>query len=217
MSLVSDTRLLLSESSAVFWPDQQIYDALNKAQLEVYRTTKPLGIQAQMPTMTGQALIKLPPSIMIPKYLMIGGKIYFFTTHTQLEQHNPKWLETSTGFPKHWVIVDAFYVRPYPRPDDDYNVIVWGAPWPTEITASVQDISAHRELKNAIIFRAASSLFEYTRPDLAEAYTLTSEEHLDRYKTQLRNNHPHNIQRLAPGSRLAMAQRGQIKLGGYYR
>lgn len=216
MSLVSDVRLLLNESSAAFWPDQQIYDSINQAQLSLYTSAQPLLTSATFATGTGQALVAIPSTIMIPKYLLYNNRKYFITSQVKLEQHSHKWLETGTGFPRHWVLLDAFYLRPYPRTDADYIFTMWGTPWPTEITASVLDITAPRNIKQAITHKAASLIFEHTRPDLADAMNRETEEFLMRYRTQQRNQHSHNISRIRPGNRLSTAQRGTVQIGQNY-
>jgi hypothetical protein len=164
----------------------------------------------------GQSLIAIPSTIMIPKYLLYNNRKYFITTHAKLEQYDNKWLTTPTAFPIHWLLRDAFYLRPYPRPDQEYIFTMWGVPWPTEVTASVLDITAPRNLKQAIAHKAAALLFEHTRPDLTDVMTKESEEFLMRYRTQLRNQHSHNISRIRPGNRLSTAQRGTVRIGQTY-
>ena len=213
MSLVTDVRLLLNETSTIFWPDQQVYDSLNQAQLQLYTFSQPLLTSVSMTVSAGQALIAIPSTIMIPKYLLYNNRKYFLTTQAKLEQYNNKWLETATGFPRHFILLDAFYLRPYPRSDAGYIFTMYGVPWPTEITASVLDITAPRNLKQAITHKAAALLFSHTRPDLTDAMNKETEEFLMRYRTQQRNQHSHNINRIRPGNRLTTAQRGTIKVG----
>jgi len=216
MSIFTDTRLILNESSTVFWSDDQVYDAINQAQIDLYTDSEVKLSTSTMTAGAGVSLVAIPSGIMIPKYITGLGRDFFITTQTKLEQHNKDWFATPPGYPKHWIQMGATILRPYPRPDITYEFDIIGAPWPTEVTASQQDITAPEEFKLAVAYRAAAELFEYTRPDMADGLLAQSDEHLMEYKQRYRNHNPHNIRRIRPGNRLSTTYRGTIRMGQGY-
>lgn len=216
MSIVSDTRILLNESSSIFWPDQQIYDAINKAQIEVYAETELLWTSVVFTAYAGSEFIALPvDEIMIPKYILSTDGKEYLTTYADLERNTNTWRYTPEGKPQWWVLWDMFILRPYPRPDQDYTYDLWGIPWPVEVTENVLDVNLPAEVKKVIMYRAAAGLMEHTRTDLADAYQAISNEHLQRYKVTLRNYDRHNIRHLKPGNIISSQRRGSTLASRY--
>ena len=76
MSLVSDTQELINDSG-VFWPAQQIYDALNESMLEVWED---LELHTGTATMTATAsaeFVSIPSTILSPKTISHGNVEWF--------------------------------------------------------------------------------------------------------------------------------------------
>jgi hypothetical protein len=214
MSVITDIRTLLDErSSAVFWTDQHIYDAANQAQLDIYASLKAQQGSAVMSLNSGQDIVSIPPTIMIPQYIEFNNKTYFPTTHAKLEQWNRAWRGEALAQPKWFVLWDWEHFRVWPRPDQGYDFTLWGVTWPSEFSASNESITADRVLQAAIAFRAASYLLELTQPLLAAEMARESAEYETRYKTRLRNRQSHRPTALKPGTAFTAAQSGVISLG----
>jgi hypothetical protein len=64
----------------------------------------------------------------------------------------------------------------------------------------------------AIAMRAAARLFDYSRPDLAQAHDTEADEYEAKYRTQWRNNQSDNIRRLLPGTAFTHSQAGNIRI-----
>lgn len=213
MSIVTDIRLLLGNSS-LFWSDQHVYDAANEAQLEAYGRGKWAIGTNTLSVNTGDDLVYMHSSTMIPLYVEYLNKHYFITTQARLEQFSRSWKGASLGPPKWFVLFDFERLRVWPRPDDQYNMTLWHVPWPTEISASVTDITGvDRSYTNAIVNWAGSNLFRFTRPDLSEALRREGDEWYMKFKRTLRNQQSHNIQRMRPGGLFQKALGGNIDMG----
>jgi hypothetical protein len=213
MSLVSEVQVLVDDPTATFFTAQHIYDALNQTLLEVWARTRHDVVSATLTMNTAQSLITIPPTIYIASYVEYDGKQQFSTTHGQLERYDRKWKGAALGTPTHFVLWDMNYLRPYPRPDQIYDMTMWGIGWPTEITASVTDLTLDSRLKQAIIYFAASKLLEETHPQLADSMAASADEHLRQFQKRLRNQQSHNIRRLRPANLFNRSQSGSIEIG----
>ena len=216
MSLVSDIRELLDESGgAVFWVEEQLYDAANEAVLDVFASLRQEYGTATITTTASVADYNIPATIMLPQYITGTGRKYFPTTLAKLEQYNRQWKETTVGYPKHWVLNDVNSVMAYPTPDAAYLFVVHGVPWPSvgEIADGAEDITAASLLRRSITRRAVAELLEYTQPSLAEQFLREAAEAEHDYKVQLRNRQSHNIRRLKPGGIMTSAQKGVVNVG----
>lgn len=216
MTLISEIREVLDESGgAVFWVEEQLYDAVNEVILEVYAGLRCEYGTATITTTASTASYVLPSSIWLPQYITGTGKKYFPTTLVKLEQYNREWKATSVGYPKHWVLNDVDSVMAYPVPDATYLFVVHGVPWPTvgEIKDGTEDITVASLLRRAVIRRVAAELLEYTQPSLADQYLAEAEECEHDYRVQLRNRQGHNIRRLKPGNIVTKANSGVVEVG----
>lgn len=211
MSLVSEVRDLLGEASAVFWPDQQVYDAINQAQINAFANYPILSTSTSLVVPQDADFITIPPSIMIPSYIATSTGNKFITTEPELEEYAIRWMETTPGEPKHFILWDTMYLRVFPRASAWYTYTIYGVPWPTEIDGSTQDVTnIHKQYRLAIIYDAVSVLFEASRPDLAQAYRELADQYLSDSRSSLRTAHPHNTLRLRPGNKTSTRHRGVI-------
>ena len=213
--IVSMVQTMLNESGpGIFWPVQQVYDAINEAQLEFDPIANFPIIQSTMTFSAGQDLVAWPNTTLVwPKYLEFSGRKYWTVSHAELERYDRNWRTTTFGQPKFFVLWSESLLRPYPLADQTYVFNIWGPGWPTEINSTNTDFAAPNLLKLAIAFRAASILFQYTRPDLSEANLAEAEEYEARYRIQMRKQQSHNIKRLRPGNSMTMAQGGNVRVG----
>ena len=214
MSLFSDTQELINDSG-VFWPNQQVYDALNESMLEVWQD---LELHTGTATMTATASaesVAIPATILSPKSITYGGLEWFITNRTQRERWSNKWKNTSAGFPKHWVIFDGENLEPYPKPDVAYAMIIRGIVYPTEeITSGNLDIVEDKKIKRAIMWKAAVFLAEHTRPDLVHIWNQEAGRALrEADKILGRNLFGRHIKRLRPSGRTNVAHQGDIAFG----
>jgi hypothetical protein len=213
LALVQET---IDESGAgVFWPVQTVCDAINDAILEVL----PIAFFPQTNTtitfIQGDDIVAWPnTTITWPQYLEYAGQTYFPTSHAQLERYDRWWRNAGQSQPRFFVLWDEAHLRIWPSPDKTYVFNIWGPAWPTEITTSVNDITTLPDLlRQALAFRACTRLFQYTRPDLAEAFMKEAEEHEALWRKTWRRFQSHNIKRLRPGTGFTAAQSGSVRIG----
>lgn len=216
-NLVQDIQLQLDETRGpVFWVMEQIYDAANAAQLEVWMNLKDWQqTSTNIALSSGNDIIAWPATtIMIPQYIIYNGAKVFPTTQAQLQDWANNWKSTNPTRPNWYLLWDAKHIRLYPKSDAVYTFQLFGMPWPTEIVDGVHDITGIDILvKRAIILRAASKLLEVTQPDLADTKAMEAQEFEKRYARQQRNSFGDNIGRLRPTTAWDQANFGDIKTG----
>ena len=226
MPIVSTIQLLLNDSG-VFWPESQILDAVNQAQLWGYAKTKWVRTSWPINLPVGADLITLPSDVLVPGWMearivnsdsTVSFIRAFPSTQRELEHFLRTWRSTSLGAPMYFVIWDSHTLRVFPRPDKPYTYTLWGVAYPTEITSSSQDIQGPINYTLIIQNFTMSLLLNATRPDLAEYYLNLAEVGLVQFAKHLRNQQSHNIRRLVPTtSRFQINQGGSIKeLPTYY-
>ncbi len=213
MSIVSDVQTWIADTG-VFWPADNVYDAINEAQVDLYADAKYVISTATMTLTASTDIFSLPTAIMLPQWIERGGKKYFPTSQIRLEQYTQEWRKDPAATPKFFVVWDASHLRSYPKPDATYEFLLCGVPWPAEVASTNTDISGDRTYKDAVAFKAASLLMEATRPDVAEAFEKESQSALLSYRKTLRRQLP--LIRLRPGSKFTVAQSGDVKVGNRY-
>jgi hypothetical protein len=206
MSAVQDVQMFLHDSG-VFWPTAQVVDALNEAQLQVFVQTKWKKTSVTLSMNTGDDVISIPPSILVPQYIEDSTTRYFPTTQVELERCTRAWRGEGLNAPEVFVLWDATHLRCWPRPDQPYDLTLWGLGWPTTQT-STSDLEGPEMVKLAILNLATALCLDATRPDLAELYRMQGEEQILKVKKLLRNNQSHNIQRLRPGTKIDIQKAG---------
>lgn len=212
MSIVSDVQELVNDTG-VFYPIDQVYDAVNEAQLQLYAQTKWATTTATLGLNTNDDLVVIPSSVLIPQYLEYNTQRYFPTSHAKIEEYNRKWRLEPIGRPIFFVLWDAEHFRVWPRPDKTYDFLLTGIGWPAEISAGNTTITADRTYQSAVAFRAASILVEFLRPDLADFFESECQDALTRFKHTLRNAQSHNIRQLRPGTKFTVASHGVVRVG----
>lgn len=201
-------------SAGVFWPVQQVYDAINDAQLEFDSIAYLPIVTTSMTFTASQDLHTWPNTVMMwPHYLEIGGRKYWIIKAGDLERYDRNWRNNSPSLPSFFVMWDEQHIRPYPIADQNYVFNIWGPGWPTEIVSTNTDVSVPPLLKTALALRASARLFQQSRPDLAAADLKEAEEYEMRYRMQWRKQQSHNIKRLRPGNPVTAAQGGSIRIG----
>jgi hypothetical protein len=220
MSIITDIQLQVDETQGpVFWEIEQLYDAANQAQLNVWSSLKDWQRgTSTMTVTTGQDLVAFDTTtIMIPQFIIYNGVKIFPTTHAMLQDWQNNWKNEGLGRPNWVVLWDAEHFRLFPRPDQTYNFVVWGTPWPTEITDGNHDIVGVDPLvRRAIVLQAAALLLEDSQPLLADAKLQEAMDFRERYARQQRNVQGSNIMRLRPGVAWQVAQGGDIRMGRKY-
>ena len=216
-NIIQDIQLQVDETSGpVFWTIEQLYDAANAAQLEVWMNLKDWQqVSTNIVLGSGNDIIQWPfTQIMVPQYIVYNGFRLFPTTQALLQDYANNWKSSSPSRPNWYVLWDAHHIRLYPKSDNVYTFQLFGVPWPTEITDGVHDIVGIDKLvRRAIVLRAASKLLETTQPDLADAKALEATEFEKRYARQQRNVFGDNIARLRPTTAWDQAQFGDIRVG----
>jgi len=225
MSAVSDIQLIINDAG-VFWPQQQLLDALNEAQLAVYAETKWALTTASLTLTSNADIVAMPDGVFLPKWIEGTNvqfqppvvKRFFPTTMRNLETFLRTWRGNNVGQPGWFIQWDATHWRVFPRPDGlgagtggSYPFTVYGVGYPTEITSASQSLLGPATYVLAVQNLAVSLLMEATRPDLADAYAAQHDEQVLAFKKQQRNNQSHNIRILKPASTvLEIQQFGQI-------
>lgn len=212
MSIVSDVQTLVNDSG-VFWGASHVYNAINEAQLEMWGDSQWAVTTATLTLGTNSDIVSMPATIMIPHKIVYGGIEYHPTSYMRLEQWSRTWRSAGAAQPKWFVVWDATHFRVWPKSDGVYELPVIGAGWPTEITSTNTDITAHTTYKDAVAYRAAQILLEATRPDMADAMEELAEEARHTYKKNLRNQLQSRVMRVRPGTMFNMAQGGSIRMG----
>ncbi len=223
MSLLIDLQIEIDETAGpTFYVIDQVYDALNQAQLEVWSNLKQWQLtSATMAIAPGTAITTLPlTSVMIPQYVIYvtqGVKI-FPTTYAMLQDWQSGWMNEPPARPNWMVLWDAEHLRWFPPPDITYNFVLYGTPWPTEVTAATIDagtdpLTADPLVGQAIVKRAAAILLEDSQPVLADLKIQEAMDYETRYARQQRNAQGANTLRLRPGVAWDVAQQGDINVG----
>lgn len=216
-NILQDIQLQVDETGGpVFWVIEQLYDAANAAQLEVWMNLKDWQqISTNITLSSGNDIIQWPVTqIMIPQYIIYNGVKVFPTTQAQLQDWANNWKSSNPTRPNWYVLWDAQHIRLYPKSDNVYTFQLFGVPWPTEIADGNHDIIGVDTLvRRAIVLRAAAKLLETSQPDLADAKMLESMEFEKRYARQQRNVFGDNIARLRPTTAWDQANFGDIKVG----
>lgn len=207
---------IINESgNGVFWPVQQVFDAINEAQFEKESLAYYPVTFTSMTFTQGADLVPWPNTVLErPHYLEIGGRQYWIITHAELERYDRNWKNTTQNQPRFFVLWDEQHIRPYPPPDTTYVFNIWGPAWGTEITSATTDFTATNALlKLAVAFRAAAILFQYSRPDLAAQYVTQSDYYEQKFRIQWRRQQGDNIKRLRPYTAYTHAQGGNTRIG----
>lgn len=214
--VVATVQNIMNESGAgVFWPVQQVFDAINDAQLEKEALAYYPIVQSTVSFTQGADLVPWPNTVLqYPQYLEFGGRPYWIITQAELERYDRNWRNETQNQPSFFVLWDEQHIRPYPLADQTYVFNIWGPGWGTEITSATTDFTATNALfKLAIAFKAAAILFQYSRSDLAAAYVKESDYYYARFRIQWRRQQGDNIKRLRPGTAFTHAQAGNIRIG----
>jgi len=214
--IVDTVQTMLNESGpGIFWPVQDVFDAINDAQMEKESIAYYPIVTASITFTQGADLVPLLTNTMMwPHYLEFNGRQYWIIKQADLERYDRNWRSATQDQPRFFVLWDESHLRPYPLADQTYVFNIWGPGWGTEITSATTDFTATNALlKLSIAMKAASRLFQYTRPDLAEAFMKESEEYEQKFRIQWRRQQGDNIKRLRPGTAYTAAQGGSIRIG----
>jgi hypothetical protein len=216
MSIVSEVRTVVDEVAAVFWPDQQVYDAVNESQI-VQQLTPGLEV-ASLDFTVGAAdgLISIPTEVMVPLRIVKkdDNEPCWITTQVKLEQHNQEWRKGEGGTPRWFVVWDLSHFRPYPKANATYTYTLSYIPYPAvEIAVGTEDISAATPdlLRNAIVHQSAARLLVATMPQFALAQLEEAKGYEERFRRRLRNQQSHKIYKFRPGGRAARAESGVVR------
>lgn len=218
MGIVSTIQLVLNDSG-VFWPETQIIESINEAQLWVTAQTKWKRQSWPISLPTGTDLFSVPSDLLIPGWIesavpVINGtsttttyKRAFPTTHVELEKYNRLWRNAEVYAPQYFVIWDASTLRAFPRPDISYTYTLYGVPYPIEITTSTQSLEGPHGYQHSVEKYTLALLLEATRPELADFYMEDAENEILQLRKTLRNQQSHNIRRLRPASVMGMGNK----------
>ena len=212
MGLVSGVQELLGETGgATFWTKAHIYDALNRVLFEEYGLSYESIVEGTAATVTGSEWMSVPSNVMIPRTITIAGKDYWPTTYAELERYSQYWRNEDAAQPIAFVPVSWNVLRVWPVPDANYTVIVRGTPWPTEIDATTEDISADELFKRPIELKAAALLVRNTLPQFAAMWEAEGKEETARWRKQQRlRKGQFRLNRLRPATTFTVGQHGAI-------
>jgi hypothetical protein len=216
-TILSDVQLQVDESSGpVFWVIDQLYDAINAAQMEVWMNLREWQqISTNIVLSSGNDIIPLPATtIMVPQFIIYNNVKVFPTTLAMLQDWQNNWKSTAPGRTNWYLLWDWQHIRLFPRSDSNYTFTVFGVPWPTEVgDGNVDIVNVDPLVRRAIVMRAAAKLLETTQPEMADAKMMEAEEFEKRYARQQRNTFGDNILRLRPKTTQDLANQGDIRVG----
>lgn len=218
MGLIATVRRELGETSAVFWSDQQIIDALNEAQVCVLADyPRVLETSTTLVLTTASATMAVPAGIFIPKMILDdAGQQVPFSSQVDLENFSSTWKATSPGKPERFVLWQWDKLIPWPTPDANYTYSIFGNAYPVELTTATDTSALNDDLQRAIAFYAAAILFLPTRVDLTQLYYKEYTETMEAFTVKMRRTLAHNTRRLRPGGALTNKQRGSLQAKRYY-
>ena len=214
MSLVSEIQDLIDDSG-VFWIDQHVYDVANEALIEVWGELRHDIGTATITVTANQEFVDLPTTtIMIPQRIVANNVEWFVTNRVLLERDNRQWRALTQAQPKWFVPFDTETLQLVPRPDQTYTYAIEGVKYPTtEIAVGTEDITVAKDIKKALVFRAAALITMNTRPDLHGRWMEEFAVYINEARVRLRNRHGHNIRRLRPGKAVTRAHQGHRGIG----
>jgi hypothetical protein len=226
VSIVTTLQVLLNDTG-VFWPQAQILDAVNEAQLWVFAQTKWSRRSWLINLPKGTDIFQIPSDLLIPGWMesqvfntdgSISHMRAFPTTHRELEHFLRTWRSAGLDAPQYFVIWDASHFRVFPRPDKAYTYTLWGVGYPIEIVDNLGDLVGPPNYTQIIQNFSLGLLLNATRPDLSDFYMTQASLGVVEFKKHLRNFQSHNIRRLVPSTgRLQIQQGGQVReLPTYY-
>jgi hypothetical protein len=217
MSSINTIRTYINDPDGIIFPDDYLYDCINDALLDMYSDCKPEVTSATLTLNTNDDIVNIPPTIMIPQQVIYQNKPYFITTQAELERWSRQWRISDTGQPKWFIRFDHNRIRVWPRPDQLYDMTIWGIGWPSEINSTNTIIDDDSRWRQAVEHKTASKLLELSRPDLAQMHESIYQENRHGYIINQRNYQGHNIRQLRPGTRYNNAQIGPISVGRWYK
>lgn len=211
MTLIDRVHFLLNDAN-VFWTDAQVYDTVNEVQLEVMRELKWKRQTFVLAMNTGDDLISIPPTCLIPQFFEHNNRRWFPSAQIALERYLRQWKTEPVDVPRDFIVWDMEHFRVYPRPDQPYDFTLWGVVYPTEVSASNPDVEGDDEnLREGLAYQTAAELLNLTRPDIAEVYMQAGQVKLHEVAVRLRNQQGHNIRVIKPGTLFTRAQGGDIR------
>jgi hypothetical protein len=193
-----------------YYTSTQIYNAINEAQEDMIVRTQWETTTATYTTTASADMITIPTTVMIPQRIVYGSQEWYPTSLVDLESYSRTWRTATAGQPKWFMLWDARHLRSWPKPDAAYALKIVGTPWPDEMSAVIPDVLGNDTYRSAVAYAAASILLEGNRPDMADVYTARAEEEIYAYGRKLRNQGPHRVWRMRPGTRFTAAQAGHI-------
>lgn len=214
MSLFSDTQDLLNDSG-VFWLDEHVHDRLNQAQMELWGRLRHDTVVSTSTALTGNEFLQTPATLMIPQRVVRNNVEWFSTSRAQLEQDNRKWRVIPEDAPKWFMPFDANRFQMVPKPDANYEVLIWGVRYPAnEISAGTVDITpASHYMVKFVMFKAAALLALNSRADLFQLWKSEAESYFVKASKNLRKRMGHTSFVLRPGKRTARAHMGSREIG----
>jgi len=217
MSSINTIRTYINDPEGVIFPDSYLHDCINDALLDMYSDCKPETTSATLSLNTNDDIVTIPPAIMIPQQIIYENKPYYITTQAELERWSRTWRTADLAQPRWFIRFDHNRIRVWPRPDDLYDMTIWGIGWPTEVSSINTIIDDDSRWRQAVEHKTASKLLELSRPDLAEIHEQSYQENRHGFIINQRNNQGHNIRQLRPGTRNNTAQIGSIRVGRWYK
>jgi hypothetical protein len=219
VTLLNQVRLIIDEPNGPkFWPNAQLYDAINESSIEVLGSGQ-FDLSTATITATANAVyITMPVGIMIPKLIINPtNECLPKTTYAAMERDGFGW-GTATGT-RHEAFVefDCQTIQLYPIVPTPVVYRVVGVPYPNEITAGVEDLAANEIIADAVRFWAGSVLFDATRPDISDTLRAEGQQTLQVAMRHKRNTQSHKIYRLSPASDLNARRSGELSVIRNYR
>lgn len=214
-AIVVDVRDLIGEATSVFWPDQQVYNAINEALIDAEADVRTLIGTATITATASAKFIDIPNTeVLIPQRVVSTNGEVWVIRQPQLEQFYADWRASdAVSSPLFFSLWDSSHLRVWPPAQTTTTFVLEGILWPTEIVGPTDVLLLEHELYHSIMYRAAAILLETTQPLAADECNKLADSHLSDYKILMRKRGGHVLSTLRPANIHQRAQMGSIYIG----
>ena len=168
--LQTKVRRKLNETSAIFWTDQDVVDAINEGYREMADAAEFYERQAMVPSINGHTYYDL--SLILPDTFLSPRRAYNPTTARWLTPADPLNLDLHTyvqwelteGEPESWLLRGNWWMGVWPKPDGDgVGMRLYYTAIPEDMANDDDEPAFDREFHEGLVEFAMSDLLSQKR------------------------------------------------------